>query len=248
MTQSASGESMAGQQSGVELRQASVAVIVLVLIVVGGGQDLVTGQAPAECQYRRAINCIADFMTIYASKIATAAKKKQQLKQADADTICQWSEGSCAAKHSVLDCTANQRAAVARFDGGVYRAIAALCLDDASLLKNLSRTLHCWNLLKLNDCFNPSGLLTAPALFSATHSPERCRDIEAKMIRCLDGALGDACDEQPDIEGARTMLRAFLSQADCSAASAPSGAGGPAAAAILVVAAAVATALAARLQ
>ncbi|XP_077513312.1 uncharacterized protein LOC144124489 isoform X2 [Amblyomma americanum] len=211
------------------------------------GQHLASWRAPGACNYRRAINCVTDFIATYTSKVAMAAKRKEELKQAHADVICQRRQGTCTANHSVVDCTANQRATVARFEGGLSRSIAQLCLDDAALLKNLSKTLHCWDLLKLNACFNPSGLLTAPALFSARHTHKQCRDIEVKMIRCLDGTLGGACGERPDLQGTRNLVSALLSTADCSVAAARSSSAGGRVAAFLTLPVAVAAALALRL-
>ncbi|XP_070388601.1 uncharacterized protein [Dermacentor albipictus] len=170
------------------------------------------------CQYRKAVNCLTDFMIIYTSKVATIAKKKQELQQKIIDEICQRPAGICASTHSTDDCSSQQRNVVKRFEDAMSASVAEVCREDASLLKNMSRTLHCFDLLKLNDCLNPNGMFSAVAIFSTRHTPEMCRVIENKVTHCLDRALPspDECGEHPDVDGVRNLFRLFLANVDCS--------------------------------
>lgn len=170
------------------------------------------------CKYRKAVNCLTDFMLIYTSKVITVAKKKQELKQKIVDDICQRPKGNCAKTHSTEDCNPDQKNVVTRFEDAISASIAVICREDAAFLMNMSRTLHCVEVLKLNDCINPNGILSPVAIFGTSHTPEQCRTIEKKAIRCSDNALlrPDECGEHPDIEGARDVLHVFLARADCS--------------------------------
>ncbi|KAH6938285.1 hypothetical protein HPB50_008332 [Hyalomma asiaticum] len=90
--------------------------------------------------------------------------------------------------------------------------------DVRYLQTDMSRTLHCLELLKLNDCLNPNGMLSAVAIFGVSHTSEQCRTIESKAVGCVDRALlsPDACGERPDIDGIHDFVHAFLASADCS--------------------------------
>ncbi|KAL1447926.1 hypothetical protein MTO96_044184, partial [Rhipicephalus appendiculatus] len=41
------------------------------------------------CMYRKAVNCMTDFILLYITKVINVAKKKQALKQKIVDDICQ---------------------------------------------------------------------------------------------------------------------------------------------------------------
>lgn len=105
-----------------------------------------------------------------------------------------------------------------RFEDAISASVAMVCREDASFLKNMSRTLHCFDLLKLNDCINPNGMFSPVAIFSTRHTSEMCRVIENKVNRCLDSGLlsPDECGERPDVEGTRDLFRLFFASADCS--------------------------------
>lgn len=172
----------------------------------------------SSCQYRKAVNCLTDFMMIYMSKVAAISKKKKELQQKIVDEICQRPAGICASTHSTDDCSSRQRDVVKRFEDAMSASVAMVCREDASFLKNMSRTLHCFDLLKLNDCINPNGMFSPVAIFSTRHTSEMCRVIESKVNRCLDSALlsPDECGERPDVEGTRDLFRLFFASADCS--------------------------------
>ncbi|KAL1471428.1 hypothetical protein MTO96_004391, partial [Rhipicephalus appendiculatus] len=127
-------------------------------------------------------------------------------------------KGICAYTHSTEDCSPNQKNVVTRVEDAISASIAMICREDAAYLMNMSRTLHCFELLKLNDCINPNGMFSPIAIFGTSHTPEQCRTIEKKAIRCLNNVQlsPDECGENPDIEGTRDMLRVFLASADCS--------------------------------
>lgn len=170
------------------------------------------------CQYRRAMNCLTDFATIYTSKVMTVAKKKQVLKRKIVDDICKRPPGTCASTHSTEDCGLSQKNVVTRFEEAQSSSLAVVCRGDAAFLMNMSRTLHCLELLKLNDCLNPNGMLSAVAIFGVSHTSDQCRTIESKALGCVDRALlsPDACGERPDVDGMRDLVHAFLASADCS--------------------------------
>ncbi|XP_037285495.2 uncharacterized protein LOC119178394 isoform X1 [Rhipicephalus microplus] len=170
------------------------------------------------CMYRKAVNCLTDFIIIYVSKVINVAKKKQVLKQKIIDDICQRPYGMCTSTYSTEDCSPNKKNLVTRFEDAVSASITLICREDANYLRNISRTLHCFELLKLTNCINPNGLLSPIVIFGTRYTPEHFRAIEKKAIRCLDNAQmsPDECGEHPDIEGTRDILRVFLARADFS--------------------------------
>lgn len=173
---------------------------------------------PDGCQYRKAMNCLTDRATLLSAKVATTAKKKQELKQSFIDEVCQHEEKSCQADILVHDCPQTQRMTVNRTVAAFSGAVDVLCKDDASLLKNLSWTFHCWDLLKMMNCLYPSGLINAAAIFGSKRTPEQCKSVTLKMSQCIDDTLGDLdlCGETPDVEGARNVVLTVLSNLDCT--------------------------------
>ncbi|XP_077557768.1 uncharacterized protein LOC144173123 [Haemaphysalis longicornis] len=170
------------------------------------------------CQYRKAMNCLTDLATLRSAKVATTAKKKQELKQSFIDEVCQHGEKKCEAEQLVQDCAHTQRLTVNRTVAAFSGAVDVLCEDNASLLKNLSWTFHCWDFLKMRNCLYPGGLVNAAAIFGSKRTHEQCRTVSLRMSQCVDTTLGDLelCGETPDIEGARSVVLTVFSNLDCT--------------------------------